>query len=78
LNLHDKITFSISHFKFSVIGTTVAGPMDDFFFPFWGALDAHHCLFPGLSTGSIRVGLFGLCDRYEVHFAAIPSCCADD
>ena len=49
------------------------------FLRFKGALDACHCLFLGLTKGSIRMGLLWLRDRYEVHFAAtgIRSSCTE-
>jgi hypothetical protein len=49
----------------------------DFFFRFGGLWIPITVL--GLSTaGPIRVGLLGLRDKYEVHFAANRSCCGDD
>jgi hypothetical protein len=64
---------------FQILGhcTTVAGPVD-FFFRFGGLW------VPIIVLSLVRLqvpsglGLFGLGDRYEVHFAAIRSRCADD
>jgi hypothetical protein len=58
------------HFKFWVVPQKL-GSWNGLFFSVLGALDAYHCLFVGMSTHSIRVGLFLLCDRYELHFVAI-------
>jgi len=52
------------------------------FFSVWGAqpLDTYHCpvFFLVCLQVPSGVGHFGLCDGYEVHFAAIRSCFADD